>query len=121
MIKFLLIVLCMVLLSGCCSTSNSEAYGALKVSENSETSSYVIFGFGVVKVTKPANADVVVVRDGGLGFRCVESSRSGRSLSFGTWGERTTTVMPESNTVTDITNGFVGENIIIKKFSGESK
>ena len=115
MIKFLIIFISIVFLNGCYSTSNSEAYGALKIQETTETSTYMIFGFGMIKVVKPVNADVEIVRDYGIGTQCITSTRSGMTYSLGAWGNKTTSIKPDSGATHENFESIFNDSIIINK------
>ena len=109
------ILLICLFLTGCYSTTNSESIGTLKIQENKETSTYLLFGFGIIKVTKPADEDISIIRNYGTGLQVNQSSKTEQGFSFGIWSDKTTTIKPDSNTIHEIKENVFSDEIKVQK------
>ena len=65
----LMYVLCLtLLLTGCFSNANYEATGTLvKIAEDTDSSTFVYVGAGIIKITKPSNINVAIIDHKGIG------------------------------------------------------
>jgi hypothetical protein len=110
-----IIILLCIFLNGCYSTDNSEAIGSIKIQENKETSTYLIFGFGLVRVTRSTDANIEIIKNTHLGFGTVNNSKTGSSYLLGLINDKATIMKPDSNTIHEIKENMFSDEIKIEK------
>ena len=113
--KILIPILISIFLTGCYSTYNSDSVGALKIQEDKETSTYFIFGFGMIKISKPIDTDLTIIRDGGIGFKYVRNTKTGWRDFAGLWYDHHSYMNPESNIIYELNENLFSSSLEIQK------
>ena len=114
-------ILSLLLLNGCYSTDNSEAIGAVKIQENKETSTYLILGFGLMRVTRSTDANIEIIKNTHIGFGVDNNTKTGYSYLMGLINNKATIMKPDSDTIHEIKENMFSDEIKIEKVSPNLK